>query len=130
MLDEYIIMNRKPKMILYLYFFFLFLFIIMTVYGTCFLFQKCIFQFHSKVLYNCSQYYLEVQVPLDAVHMLKKKGIISIDSKNYHYSILKTSDMSFYQNNRNYIYVTLIVYQLDEKYLYDGYEMDIVYFSG
>ena len=125
MIDKYIILNRKPKIITNLFLVNFFLLTGFIIWGiNTFTYQNYPL-FHSQIKTQNSYYILEVLVPVKEVNEIINQNTLLINKTNYNYKYIKQSRKVIYQNNTNYIKIYLEVYNLEKKYLIEGYHLDI-----
>lgn len=125
MINSYIILNRKTSFVIKLFLINILILIIFVIWGINTFSYQIFFQFHSKILYFDSFYYIEVLVPVKEVNQITKQDQLIINSKIYNYQIYKTGSNCEYKNGENYQKIYLEIFNLDENYLIDGYELDV-----
>lgn len=123
--NSYTILNRKCSIIIKLFLFNIIILISFVIWGINTFYYQTFIQFHSKILYFDSFYYMEALVPAKEVIQITKQNKIIIDNKTYNYKIHKINNKIEYKNNKNYQKIYLNIYNLDKTYLIDGYEMDV-----
>ena len=125
MIDKYIILNRKPKMIINLFFINIFLLTGFVIWGINTFTYTNYFLFHSQFLSQNSYYFLEVLVPVKEVKQIMNQNTLWINETNYSYRFLKKDDKVVYQDGGNYINVYLEIFDIDNEYLIDGYHLEV-----
>ena len=123
--NSYTILNRNSSFIINSFIINILILISFAIWGINTFKIHSFIQIHSKILYFDSFYYMEVLVPAKEVNQITKQNKIIIDKKIYNYTIYKTDNKIKYQNNENYQKIYLKIYNLDDFYLKDGYEMDV-----
>lgn len=125
MIDSYIILHRKPSIIMKTFLFNIFLIGIIVIWSINTFYYQTSFQFHSKILNFNSFYYLEVLIPVKEVKQITKQNQIIIDGKLYYYQIYKVDNNVLYKNSNNYQKVYLEISNLEKEYQKNGYQMDV-----
>ena len=123
--NNYTILNRKISLVMRVFILNIIILIIFVIWGINNLYYQNFIQFHSKILYFDSFYYMEVLVPVKEVNTITKQSQIIIDSNKYNYEIYKVVPDVEYINNINYQKVYLKIFNLDEFFLVNGYELDV-----
>ncbi len=125
MIDKYIILNRKPNLIIRLFIYnALFLTGLIIWCINTFTYQKY-FLFHSQILNLNSYYFLEVLIPVKEVNEIKSQDVLWINTKKYKYQFIKMNNSITYKNKINYIKVYLRIENLEKDYQKNGYHIDI-----
>lgn len=125
MIDSYIILTRKPSFIIKAFIINIVFIGMLVIWSINTFYYQTSFQFHSKLLNFNSFYYLEVLIPVKEVHQVTIRNKIIIEEKEYYYQVYKVDSNVLYVNNENYQKVYLEVFDLEDEYLKDGYEMDV-----
>ena len=123
MIDSYIILNRKPSIILKVYLFNIILIIIIVIWGINTFYYQNYFQIHSEISNFNSFYFLEVLIPVKEVNQITKQNKIIIDKKEYYYQVYKINPDIIYKNNINYQKIYLEVNALEDFYQKKGYHV-------
>ena len=125
MIDKYIILNRKPKIIIRLFILNIFLLTGIVIWGiNTFSYQNYL-QIHSQISNLNSYYFLEALIPVKEVNTVTTQNKLWINNKCYYYKVIETSKNITYKNNNNYLKIYLSVYDLEENYLVNGYHLEI-----
>lgn len=125
MIDGYIILNRKTKLIMNLFIFNIGVIIVFIIWAINTFYYQSYFHIHSKILNLNSYYLLEVLIPEKEVNQIIKENKLLIGERGYTYSVFDISDDIIYQNNTNYFQMYLEVYELDEVYKVNNYRLEI-----
>lgn len=125
MIDSYIIMNRNISLIIKFFLINVFLIGTIVIWGINTFYYQTSFQFHSKILNFNSYYYLEVLIPVKEVNQITKQTQILINEKKYNYHIHKIIPDVIYKKPNNYQKLYLEIENLEEKYLKNGYHIDV-----
>lgn len=124
MKNSYIIMNRKPSIVINAFLLNILILIMFVIWGINTFYYQPFIQIHSKLINLNSFYYMKVLVPVKEVNQITNQNQIIIDSKKYNYQIYKIDNNCQYKDGTNYQMVYLKVLNLDKLYLIDGYEVD------
>lgn len=125
MIESYIILNRKPNIIIRIFTINLILIICLIIWGINTYNYKTYFEFHSKLSNFDSLFYLEVLIPSKEVDQVLNNKNIIINDKKYLFSIYKIDENITYKNNINYQKVYLKIKNLEEKYLINNYRINV-----
>lgn len=124
MIDKYIILNRKPKVILILFALNIsFLTGLVIIWINTVHFQSYI-KIHSQISIINSRYNLKVLIPAKEVKKIINQNTIWIETKKYNYKVSRISDKITYKNKTNYITLYLDIDRLEKKYLINGYHLE------
>ena len=125
MIDSYLIENRKTTPIIKLFLFNICLIIGFLIWGINTYPYKSFFHIHSKITNFNSYYVLEVLIPVKEVNQIINQNYLFIESKIYYYKLISKENNIIYKNNQNYQKIYLEIYNLDEKYLINNYQLEI-----
>ena len=125
MVDTYIILNRKPKLLIRVFIVNIFFLTGLVIFCINTLSYQLYFQIHSQVFNLNSYYYLKVLIPVKEVNEITKQNKLWIDTKSYYYKVVNESNDITYRHGINYLTLYLKVDNLDEKYLRNGYHLDV-----
>ena len=125
MIDSYIIMNRKTKLITNMFIFNICIIMILIIWGINTLEYQSYFHIHSKILSFNSYYLLEVLVPAKEVNQVIKENELLIGKKTYNYTIYKIDNTITYQKDINYQKIYLEVSNLEDNYKVNNFRIDI-----
>ena len=125
MIDEYVILNRKPNFIIKLFIFNFFLLTGLVIFGINTFSYQNYFHIHSRILNLNSYFYLEVLVPVKEVNKISQQNLLWVDSKSYYYTIYSIDKEVVYLDHINYLKVYLEVNSLDKDFQRNGYHLDI-----
>ena len=125
MIDSYVILHRKTKFIIKVFIFNVLFITLLVIWSINTFSYQSFFHIHSKILYFNSFYYLEVLIPVKEVNQITSQNKIIIDSKEYHYQVYKVEPDSVYLNNENCQKIYLKIDDLEEKFLINGYQVDV-----
>lgn len=125
MIDSYIILNRKPSLIIKIFIFNISIILVLLIWGINTLKYQNFFTFHSKIIYLNSYYVIEVLIPEKEVNQIINNNILLINDKKYNYSVYKIEKEITYKENTNYQKMYLKINNLEEKYLINNYRIDI-----
>lgn len=124
MIESYIILNRKTKKIIKFFIVNGLVFLLLVMIGINTIYYKSFYQFHSKIFYFNSLYYVSVLVPTKEVINITSQNQMIIDSKIYFYQVYKIDLNVIYENGNNCQKVYLEIKELDLDYQKNGYEID------
>lgn len=125
MVDGYIILNRKPSLIIKAFTFNILVLLILVIWGINTLSFYSFFHIHSQILNLNNSYYLEVLIPAKEVKTVTNNKKIFINTKEYQYRIYEVEPKIVYENNQNYQRVYLEIYDLEESYKINGYQLEV-----
>ena len=125
MIDKYIILNRKPRLVIVLFLIQLFLLTGFVTWGINTFSYQNYSLFHSRILSQNSYYFLEVLVPVREVNQVINQNVLWIDKSKYNYKFTNKSDSVIYHDGKNYLKVYLEIFDLDDEYLINGYHLDV-----
>lgn len=126
MIDSYIILNRKPRLILKLFVIIIFGLMILVIWGINTFQYHSFFHIHSQILKINNLYYLEILVPAKEVQFVTNKTILEMNSKKYNYQVYQIDQNVVYLNNANYLKVYLKVVDLEQTYQFNGYQVEVI----
>lgn len=123
MFDSYIILNRKPKIIIIIFVYVLICFSFYLLYLSNTLIYTSYYCSNSTVINVDNEYYLKMIVELDKLNLVtKKKRLYFADSNNqYNYQVYKIEEGI---NNDSKI-VYLKVFEIDNSYKINNYGIKI-----
>ncbi len=125
MIDRYIILHRKPRVLMKVFIFNIFLLTGLVIWGiNTFMYQNY-FQVHSQVLNLNSYYFLEVLIPVKEVNTVTYQNKLWINKKEYHYRVIDQGNNITYLDGDNYLTLYLAVDDLEKMYQINGYHIDI-----
>lgn len=125
MIDRYVILKRKPPIIMKLFIciiFFLTVLVICSINTFHFLLFR---QVHSQILYKNNLFLLEVLIPAKEVNVITNQTKMRIGAEEYNYQVYEIDPNVVYEENTNYRKLYLLVDDLDESYQVNGYQIDI-----
>lgn len=125
MIDSYIILNRKPKLIIQIFVINFFIIVGFVIWGINTFEYQTSFQTHSKILNFNSYYYLELLIPEEEVNTITNHNKMIMNNKEYIYHIHKINPNIVDVNNNNYQFVYLEIENLEEKYQKNGYQVEV-----
>ena len=125
MIDKYIILNRKPRLVIVLFLIQLFLLTGFVTWGINTFSYQNYSLFHSRILSQNSYYFLEVLVPVKEVNRVMNQNVLWINDNRYNYRFVRRDDSVIYQDDINYVKVYLEIVDLKDEFLIDGYHLDI-----
>lgn len=125
MINSYLILNRKPSIIVKIFLLIIISFVIVVIWGINTFYYQSFIQLHSQILYLTPNYYMEVLVPAKEVNQITKQNKIIIEDKTYNYKIYDISNIVEYIDNENYLSIILDIDNLDNTYYVNGYQTDI-----
>lgn len=125
MIDSYIIINRKPSLIIKLFIYNILFLTLLVIWCINTFYYHSFFQVHSQILRINSLYCLEVLIPVEGVNIITSKSKIEIASKIYNYQVYKIDPNAFYDGNKNYQKLYLKIDDLEDFYKINGYQMEV-----
>ena len=125
MIDTYIILNRKPNLIMQVFILNIFLLTGFVIWCINTLPYQFYFQIHSQIFNKNSYYYLKVLIPAKEVNEITKQNTLWINNKKYNYKIIKESNNITYKHEKNYLTLYLKIENLEEEYKKNGYHINI-----
>lgn len=125
MIDGYIILNRRTKLIMNLFIFNIGIIVAFVIWGINTFYYQSYFYIHSKILNFNSYYLLEVLIPEKEVNQIIKEDKLLIGDSVYSYAVSDVGNDIIYQNNTNYFQVYLEVFELDDIYKINNYRLEI-----
>ena len=123
MIDKYIILNRKPKMIVNLFILTTILLTGLVIIWINTVYYQSFYKINSQISKINSYYVLKVLIPVKEVTRITNHNTIWIDSKKYNYKVTKIDNKITYKNNTNYIKIYLEINNLEQKYKIEGYHL-------
>ena len=127
MIDKYIILNRKPTILIKLFIcniIFLTGLIIWSI--NTFSYQKY-FLVHSQISSLNSYYCIKVLIPVKEVNKITSQNTLWINNKIYQYRVVKKDNKITYKNKTNYLNLYLVINHLEKEYQIDGYRIDVLF---
>ena len=122
---SYVILNRKPSLIIKIFIFNIIILISLIIWGINTLYYQTYLTFLSKVVNYNDKYVLEILTPISKVPQIKKQNKIIIDKNTYNYQIYEIDNNVVFINNTNYQKIFLEIPNLSTNYLINGYKMDV-----
>lgn len=122
---SYIILNRKPSLIIKIFIFNIIMLISLIIWGINTLYYQTYLTFLSKVVNYNDKYVLEILTPISKVPQIKNQNKIIIDKNIYYYQIYEIDNNVVFINNTNHQKIYLEIPNLSDNYLINGYKMDV-----
>ena len=122
---SYVILNRKPSLIIKIFIFNIIILVSLIIWGINTLYYQTYLTFLSKVVNYNDKYVLEILTPISKVPQIKKQNKIIIDKNTYNYQIYEIDNNVVFINNTNYQKIFLEIPNLSTNYLINGYKMDV-----
>lgn len=122
MLDKYIIINRKPKIIIYT---FLLITIILLVLSLQILYNvpyTFYYEHDANIIRDKNEYYLKLTIPITKFKIVTNNNNILIGKTKYNYQVINIDNNL---TNNNEITIYLKINSLDKKYKYNNYSIEI-----
>ena len=130
MIDSFVILNRKPSIVIKFFLLQVFFLTALVIFGINTYTYQDFFQIHSVFVYQDSYYFLEVLIPVKEVNKITNQNKLWIDSKVYQYQVFEVDNQVIYQNDENYVKIRLKIFNLEEKYLKNGYHVKVKFYFG
>lgn len=118
MLDKYIILNRKPTIIISIFIYTFILFIALILYLSNILTYTSYYKKNSCITYINNNYLLKLDIPIDKLNLVTKQNQIILDKNKYKYQVYKI-DNNITSNNYQTVY--LEIYNLEDSYKFNNY---------
>ena len=118
MLDKYIILNRKPNIIIHIFIYTSILFIILIIYLSNILTYTSYYSKNSYITYINNNYFLKINIPINKLNLITTQNEIILDKIKYNYQIYKI-DNNIKDNDYQTVY--LEIYNLKESYKFNNY---------
>lgn len=125
MIDRYIILKRKPPMVIKLFIILILSFTILVIHCINTFYYISFFQIHSKILNKNNFYLSEILIPIEEVYFITKQDKLKIGNKEYNYQVYEIDPNAIYQENKNCRKVYLMIKDLDEIYQVNGCHVDL-----
>lgn len=125
MIDKYIILNRRPKLIIQLFILNIIFITGLIIWCINTISYQNFFHINSKISNLNSYYFLKVLIPVKEVNKIINKKELWINNKKYTYVTSKIDNKVIYKNNENYQTLYLDINNLEEKYKIDNYHLEI-----
>lgn len=122
MIDEYIIINRKPKIIIKIFIYNIMFLMMLVIYLSNILTYTSYYSTNSYIFCSNNKYYLKLIIPIDKINLIVKKESLIINDEIYNYSIYKIDSNAINDNN---IIIYLKVYGLKGSYKINNYIVKI-----
>ena len=122
---SYVILNRKPSLIIKIFIFNIIILVSLIIWGINTLYYQTYLTFLSKVVNYNDKYVLEILTPISKVTQIKNQNKIIIDKNTYNYQIYEIDNNVVFINNTNHQKIYLEIPNLCTKYLINGYKMDV-----
>ena len=122
---SYVILNRKPSLIIKIFIFNIIILVSLIIWGINTLYYQTYLTFLSKVVNYNDKYVLEILTPISKVTQIKNQNKIIIDKNIYNYQIYEIDNNIVFINNTNHQKIYLEIPNLSTNYLINGYKMDV-----
>ena len=122
---SYVILNRKPSLIIKIFIFNIIILVSLIIWGINTLYYQTYLTFLSKVVNYNDKYVLEILTPISKVTQIKNQNKIIIDKNTYNYQIYEIDNNVVFINNTNHQKIYLEIPNLSDNYLINGYKMDV-----
>ena len=129
MIDSYIILNRKPSIVIKFFLLQVFFLTVLVIFGINTYTYQDYFQIHSVFVYQDSYYFLEVLIPTKEVNKITNQNKLWINAKEYQYQVSEVTNQVIYQNDENYVKLYLKVFNVEEEYLKNGYHVKVKFYK-
>ena len=83
MIDEYIIINRKPKIIIKIFIYNIMFLMMLVIYLSNILTYTSYYSTNSYIFCSNNKYYLKLIIPIDKINLIVKKESLIINVEIY-----------------------------------------------
>lgn len=125
MIDKYIVLKRKPKIIVRLFILNIIFLTGLIIWCINTVSYQNFFHIHSKVLNLNSYYFLKVLIPVKEVNEITNQKTLWINNKMYYYKVIKQDNKIIYKEHKNYQTIYLEVKNLEKKYKINNYHLEL-----
>ena len=125
MIDTYILLNRKTKLISKLFIYNILILIILMIYTLSKFEYTSYFYSNSQITFMDNYFLLKINTSLEDIQTISKSNSIIINNKEYMYQIYKIENDVMYENNNQYQVIYLKILNLEEYYWIENYSLNI-----
>ena len=125
MIETYVLLNRKPKIITKLFIYTNLFLILLTIYVLINYQYTIYFNSNAQIKYNNNQFLLKIKTSNNNIKTISQNNKIIIDNKEYIYKIYNINESLTYKDNQEYQIVYLEIFNLEDYYKVDNYSLDI-----
>lgn len=125
MIDTYILLNRKTKLISKLFIYNILILIILMIYILSKFEYTSYFYSNSQITFMDNYFLLKINTSLEDIQTISKSNSIIINNKEYMYQIYKIENDVMYENNNQYQVIYLKILNLEEYYWIENYSLNI-----
>lgn len=122
MFEKYVIINRKPKIIMKIFVYNILVLMVLSVYLSREISYTSYYSIYSYIFYSNNEYYLKLIVPIDKINLIIEQNMLNIEDNAYNYEVNEI-DSNVINNNSQVIY--LKVYKLDSSYKINNYMVKV-----
>ena len=125
LIDTYILMNRKPKIILKLFIYNILILIVLVIYVLFNCNYTSYFYSDSKITLKDNMYLLKIMTPISDLSSISQNKFLLINDKEYMYQIYEIEDNLIYEDDSVYQIVYLKIWNLEDYYQINNYPLSI-----